>query len=71
MDTFSSSRRNYMPSHRKDALYDWLKGMLQHSFVLDAPHSYALTMAAFEELVEEHRSSPATSRLSIMVPSVG
>jgi len=69
---FSSQRRNYMlASHRKDALIEWLKEMLSHSFVLDAPSSYASTMAAFEELVEEHRKSPVNSRLRFMIPSIG
>jgi len=66
--SFSSRRRNYMlSSHRRDGLIEWMKGMLQHSFVLDALATTAPdTFLHFEQLIEEHRtisssSAPSTS----------
>ncbi len=65
-------RRNYiLPSHRKDGLIEWMKEMLNHSFALNAKESYADTMLFFEELVEECRHNPSSSRLKTFVPSVG
>ena len=55
--SFSSRRRNYMlQPHRRDGLIEWMKHMLQHSFVLDALDQTAPeTFRHFEELIEEHR----------------
>lgn len=60
-----------LTSHRKDGLIEWLKEMMTHSFVLDATGTYSDTMSAFEELVEEHRLRPDSSRLRAYVPTVG
>ena len=56
--SFSSRRRNYMlQPHRRDGLIEWMKHMVQHSFVLDALASTAPdTFLHFEQLVEEHRA---------------
>lgn len=71
----TSSRRNYvLSSMRKDSLMEWMKDMLNHSFVLDAKDSYIGTMRYFEKLIDEHRSCHGTelkSRLLEFVPSVG
>eukprot|EP01031_Cornospumella_fuschlensis_P032315 gene32315-39082_t len=68
----SSRRRNYMlTSHRRDGLIEWMKEMLNHSFVLDAKESYVGTMHFIEELIEEHRENPTRSRLKQFVPTVG
>ena len=70
--SLSASRRNYMlTSHRKDAFIEWMKEMLHHSFALNAPDTYYGTMSFFEELIEEHRRSPTTSRLRSYVPTIG
>ncbi len=73
--TLTSSRRNYvLTTLRKDGLMEWMKDMLNHSFVLDASESYAGTMRYFETLIEEHRLRKDTgvrSRLKEFVPSVG
>ena len=61
-----------LANHRSDQLIDAIKGMLYHSFVLNVMKTTALdTMAHFEELVEEHRRNPETSRLKAQAPSVG
>lgn len=61
---FSSRRRNYMlTSHRKDQLIEWMKGMLSHSFVLNATMTYFDTMTYFEDLIEEYRLSCSTDPL--------
>ena len=40
-DSFSARRRNYMlSSHRRDALIEFIKELLHHSFVLNNPESY-------------------------------
>ena len=68
----SSTRRNYMlTSHRKDAFIEWMKEMLYHSFALNAPETYYGTMTYMEELVDEHRQAPLTSRLRSFVPTIG
>lgn len=38
---FSSRRRNVSPLVRTDSLIEWLKGLLHHSFVLDAVRTTA------------------------------
>jgi IMP and pyridine-specific 5'-nucleotidase len=55
--SFSSRRRNYMlVPHRRDGLIEWMKNMLQHSFVLNALDSTAGdTFEHFEMLIDEHR----------------
>ena len=53
---------------------EWMKDMLNHSFVLDAKESYVGTMRYFETLIEEHRQLRGTgirSRLKEFVPTVG
>eukprot|EP00527_Entomoneis_sp_CCMP2396_P009861 CAMPEP_0198137952 /NCGR_PEP_ID=MMETSP1443-20131203/1379_1 /TAXON_ID=186043 /ORGANISM="Entomoneis sp., Strain CCMP2396" /LENGTH=500 /DNA_ID=CAMNT_0043799541 /DNA_START=121 /DNA_END=1620 /DNA_ORIENTATION=+ len=74
--SFSSRRRNYLLTpHRRDGLIEWMKSMLQHSFVLDALETTgADTFTHFEALVEEHRQmdgSPQPSRLQQLVPQIG
>ena len=61
--SFSSRRRNYMlQPHRRDGLIEWMKHMLQHSFVLDALGQTAPeTFRHFEELIEEHRDWTAAN----------
>ncbi len=58
-------------SHRKDGLVEWMKDMLNHSFVLDATETYVGTMSYFEELVEEHRKNRFDSRIRGFVPTIG
>ena len=76
VDVDASSRRNFiLSSIRKDSLMEWMKDMLNHSFVLDSKDSYVGTMKYFEALVEEHRAAyknkDLRSRLKEYVPSVG
>lgn len=72
LQNFSSTRRNHiLSSHRKDGLIEWIKNMLNHSFVLDAAETYADTMSHFEVLVEEHKKDPLRSRLKQYIPSIG
>lgn len=70
-----ASHRNFMlPDQFKDAMINWLKEMLHHSFVLgNSKESYLDTLSYFEELVEEYRlgNNPETSRLKRYVPTVG
>mmetsp|Transcript_10557 Transcript_10557/g.15991 ORF Transcript_10557/g.15991 Transcript_10557/m.15991 type:complete len:564 (+) Transcript_10557:40-1731(+) len=80
---FSSRRRNYLLTpHRKDGLIEWMKSMLNHSFVLDALDTTAAdTFSHFEMLIDEHRKAEALalidpnnippSRLKQLVPTVG
>lgn len=73
---FSSRRRNYLLTpHRKDGLIEWMKDMLNHSFVLDCLDTTAPdTFSHFEMLIEEHRfhdESNGPSRLRQLVPTVG
>lgn len=75
-DNTASTRRNFvLSSLRKDALIEWMKDMLNHSFVLDARDSYEGTMKYFETLVDEHRNAyenkGSRSRLKEYVPTVG
>ncbi|KAJ1458572.1 IMP-specific 5-nucleotidase [Pelagophyceae sp. CCMP2097] len=69
----SSRRRNYyLVSHRRDQFIEFVKGLLQHSFVLDALEATAESSWAYvEELIEEHRLEPRGSRLATAVPTVG
>ena len=71
--SFSSRRRNYMlKRHRRDGMFEFFREMLNHSFVLDAmSESAATTWSHFEELINEHRADPTTSRLSEIVPTLG
>jgi hypothetical protein len=70
--SFTPNRRNYiLQSHRKDGLIEWMKEMLNHSFVLNAKETYNDTMLFFEELIEEHHRNRDTSRLRTLVPTVG
>jgi len=70
--------------HRRDGLIEWMKKMLQHSFVLDALGSTgADTFSHFEQLIDEHREFTAAdselsssrrqrvSRLIQLVPTTG
>lgn len=59
-----------LTSHRKDELIEWMKDMLNHSFVLDAKNTYLDTMLILEELVQEHQEHPTTSRLRQFVPTI-
>eukprot|EP01083_Nonionella_stella_P241924 844325_1 len=82
---FSSRRRNYLLTpHRKDGLVEWMKSMLNHSFVLDALDTTAAdTFSHFEMLIDEHRKAESLalmdpnnnntppSRLKQLVPTVG
>lgn len=71
-NSFTPHRRNYiLSSHRKDGLIEWMKDMLNHSFVLNATDSYHETMLFFEELIDEHRHNREASRLKTLVPTVG
>ena len=74
----SAERRNHMVTEtRKDALVDWMKGMMYHSFVLgNKKESHVQTMLYIQELIEEHRSKSEngdshSSRLKSLVPSIG
>ena len=73
--SFSSRRRNYMlVSHRRDQFIEFIKGLLQPSFVLDAlAESASNSWAHVEELVEEyrHETPGEPSRLRTAVPSLG
>ena len=75
--TMSSERRNWECSpHRTDAFIDFVKGMLHHSFVLDAVAQTAVpTWRHIEMLVEEHREMTSMpelkSRLKEAVPTIG
>ncbi|GFH59103.1 IMP-specific 5-nucleotidase [Chaetoceros tenuissimus] len=75
--SFSSRRRNYLLTpHRKDPLIQWMKEMLNHSFVLDCLETTAAdTFSHLEQLIEEHRMTPPNSdnptRLQLLVPTVG
>lgn len=60
--------------HRKDDLIDWMKSMLNHSFVLDALEQTAAdTFSHFEMLIEDHRNhtGKSPSKLKQLVPTVG
>jgi len=58
--------------HRKDGLIEFFRDMLKHSFVLNLVDETAPnTWKHFEELIEEHRASPAKSRLKKLVNTVG
>ncbi len=73
-----SSRRNYLAKpHRTDALIDFVKQLIHHSFVLDAlEHTAPTTWEHVEELVDDHRaaqasaSATATSRLAELAPGI-
>ena len=72
--SFSSRRRNYMlRRHRRDGLFEFVRDMLSHSFVLSAmEESAGNTWSHIEELVAEHRILGAeTSRLAQLVPTIG
>ena len=71
--SFSSRRRNYMlKRHRRDGLFEFIRDMLSHSFVLSAmEESAGNSWSHFEELINEHRSSPSNSRLAQLVPTIG
>ena len=60
-------------SHRRDQFIEFIKGLLQPSFVLDAlAESAANSWAHIEELIEEHRASEGKeSRLRTAVPTLG
>lgn len=60
-----------LSSHRKDAFVDWMKELLHHSFVLDAPQTYRDTMLYIQDLVQEHVERGSLSALKAMVPSIG
>lgn len=62
--------------HRRDGLIEWMKHMLQHSFVLDCLAQTApTTFSHFEDLIEEHRSlsgdDTKISKLQRLVPTIG
>jgi len=50
---------------------EWIKEMLQHSFVLHLPETYHETMLHIESLIAEHLDRPASSELKALVPSIG
>ncbi len=53
-------------------MFDWIRDLLLHSFVLNAgQESYFDTFKYLEALIEEHRANPQRSRLLQYVPSVG
>ena len=53
-------------------LIEFFRDMLKHSFVLNLVNETAPnTWKHFEELIEEHRASPAKSRLKKLVNTVG
>jgi len=62
-----------LTSHRRDQFIEFIKGLLQHSFVLDAlEESAANSWKHIEELIEEHRlCSDGSSRLAQAVPTIG
>lgn len=72
-EAISARNRNYqLKTHRRDGLIEWLKEMLNHSFVLNAPEGYYETWSFVEILVDECRSlSRDRARLVKIVPSVG
>lgn len=67
--SFSSRRRNYLLTpHRRDGLIEWMKSMLQHSFVLDALEVTADdTFRHFEMLIEEHRNFEEQGHQGLML----
>ena len=68
----SSTRRNYMlESHRRDRLIEWMREILNHGFVLNAPQTYEDSFLFFEELINEHLANPTNSRLKNFIPSIG
>lgn len=74
--SFSSRRRNYMlVSHRRDQFIEFVKKLLQPSFVLDAlPATAGNSWRHVGELLDEHRAldgSSETSRLKEAVPTIG
>ena len=60
-----------LEAHRRDRLIEWMKEILNHGFVLDAPQTYADSFLFFEELIEEHLSNPLNSRLKSFIPTIG
>ena len=61
--------------HRRDELIEWMKKMLQHSFVLDSLGDTAPdTMSHFEQLIEEHRMTttlliPQANKETLITPN--
>ncbi len=46
-------------THRRDGLIEWMKDLINHSFVLDVmEQTIANTMSHIEELFEEHHLNP-------------
>jgi hypothetical protein len=60
-----------LESHRRDQFIEWMKEILNHGFVLDAPETYSDTFEFFEEMIEEHILNPTSSRLKSFVPTIG
>ena len=60
-----------LSSHRRDAMIEWIKEMLHHSFVLNAPKTYRDTMLHIQELCEEHVNDHVNSTLKSIIPSIG
>lgn len=65
-------RRNYLlPGEKRDIFIEWLKDMLNHSFVLNLPATYGETFTFVENLINEHRRNMIGSKLSQAVPGMG
>lgn len=66
-----------LSSHRRDGLIEWMKEMLNHSFVLDAKQTYFDTFRYFEQLIDEDRAlaqegaSHRISQIRTFVPNIG
>ena len=60
-----------LTSHRQDELIEWIKGMLNHSFVLASPQTYLDTMRYIEELLYEHYQNREISAIKQYVSSIG
>lgn len=59
-------------SHRRDQFIEFIKRLLQHSFVLDAlEESAPNSFKHIEDLIEEHMREGNASRLAQAVPSIG
>ena len=63
----SSRRRNYMLNpHRRDGLIEFIKGLLHHSFVLDAmPQTADATWAHIENLIDDHRRDTSSDAADV------
>ena len=72
LDIMDVVRRNYLlPGEKRDIFIEWMKDMLNHSFVLNLPSTFGETFTFVETLIDEHRRNGVSSRLSKAVPGMG